>query len=119
MVSMGTTRMVVVVVVKPTVEEEEEEVAKEEIEEKGEESVANQKSRWSDRETGSVKDENKLYSCLISAYLVGLFSFFFVYYVPALLTSVLRIHTCVYEAVQSSVLKCPDHEARIRKDTSK
>lgn len=46
MVSMGT-RTVVVVVVTPMVEEKEEE--------KGKESVASQKSRWSDRETGSTR----------------------------------------------------------------
>ncbi|EGI70175.1 hypothetical protein G5I_00933 [Acromyrmex echinatior] len=56
MVSMGTTRTVVVVVVIPMVEEEEEEAAKEKMEEKGEESVASQKSRWSDREIGFAKD---------------------------------------------------------------
>lgn len=55
MVSMGPMRMAVVVVVKPMVEEEKEE-AKEKEEKKGEESVASQKSRWSDRETGSAKD---------------------------------------------------------------
>lgn len=54
MVSMGTRRTVVVVVVIPMVEEEEEEAAREE--EKGKESVASQKSRWSDRETGFAKD---------------------------------------------------------------
>lgn len=53
MVSMGTRRTVVVVVVTPMVEEEEEEAA---IEKKGKESVASQKSRWSDRETGFAKN---------------------------------------------------------------
>lgn len=54
MVSMGMTTMVVVVVVALMVEEKEE-VAEEE----GEESVANQKSRWSDQSgrTGLLKND--------------------------------------------------------------